>query len=161
MVGICVLRKEYDKAIVAGQKAIKLDPNSAESYFYYGHALRYDGHFDEAISILKKAIRLNPVTPLKYLNNLAWAYMFSKQYEQAILLWKKILQRSPDHFFSYLGLTLAYQLSGNETMARESAAKLIRIKPDLTVTKLDKGSATKNIDRKRMMDALRMAGIPE
>lgn len=30
------------------------------------------------------------------LNNLAWAYALSEQYEQAILLWQKTLQSNPD-----------------------------------------------------------------
>jgi len=60
-----------------------------------------------------------------------------------------------------LGLTLVYQLSGNELKAREAAAEVMRLKPNLTISKLEKGPATKNIDRKRMFEALRKAGIPE
>lgn len=158
---IYVLRRDYDKAIDECQKSIELSPNSAESYFFYGLALRYAGRFNEAVPNFQKAIRLNPVKPLNYLNNLAWAYTFLEQYEQAILLWNGTLERNPDYLFSYLGLTLAYQLSGNEVKAREAAAEVIRIKPGLTISKMEKGPATKNVDRKRMFEELRKAGIPE
>ena len=110
---------------------------------------------------IKKAIRLNPVTPLNYINNLAWVYAFSEQYEKAISLWNRAIERNPDYFFAYLGLTLVYQLSGNEVKAREAAAEVMRLKPNLTLSKLEKGPATKNTDRKRMMEALRKAGIPD
>ena len=157
-----ILSRNYDKAIVECQKAIELSPNSAESFHYYGLALRFAGRFNEAISNLKKAIRLNPVTPIYYLNVLAWAYLYDKQYEQAKLLWKKILERNPDHLFSYLGLTAAYQLSGNETSARESAQEVLRLKPNMAISILEKGPATNNIDRrKRIFEAMRIAGIPE
>ena len=156
-----ILRKEYDKAIAECQKAVDFDPNSAQANFYFGMALRFAGRFDEAIPILQKAIRLNPVTPINYLNNLAYAYLFSEQYEKAIPLWNRTLERNPDYLFAYLGLTCAYQLSGNEVKAREAAAEVIRIKPNLTVTKLEKGAATKSVKRKRMMDAFRKAGIPD
>jgi adenylate cyclase len=156
-----MLRKEYDKAIAACQKAIELSPNSAESIYYYGHVLRFAGRFDEAIPVLQKAIRLNPVTPINYMNNLAWAYALSEQYEQAILLWKKTLERNPDYLFAYMGLTLAYQLSGNEVSAREAAAEVMRIKPNLSVTKIEKGWTTKNVNRKRLFEAWRKAGLPD
>ncbi len=155
------LRRQYDKAIAECQKAVDLSPNSAEANFYYGHALRWAGRFDEAIPVFKKAIRLNPVTPLRYINNLAWAYGFSEQYEKAISLWNSAIERNPDYFFAYLGLTLVYQLSGNEVKAREAAAEVMRLKPNLTISKLAKGPATKNVDRKRMLEEMRKAGIPE
>ena len=155
------LRRQYDKAIAEGQKAIDLSPNSAEAIFRYAHALRFAGRFDEAIPLFKKAIRLNPITPLNYINNLAWAYMFNGQYEKAIPLFNSAIERNPDYFFAYLGLTLLYQLSGNEVKAREAAAEVMRLKPNLTVSKMEKGPVTKGMDRKRLMEALRKAGIPD
>jgi adenylate cyclase len=157
-----ILSRDYDKAIAECQKAIELTPNSAESFHFYGLALRFAGRFDEAISNLKKAIRLNPVTPIYYLNVLAWAYLYNDQYEQAILLWKKTLERNPYFLFAYIGLTAAYQLSGNETSARESAQEVLRLKPNMTISIIEKGPATDNIyRRKQILEAMRIAGIPE
>jgi adenylate cyclase len=155
------IRRQYDKAIAECQKAVALSPNSAEANLFYGAALRWAGRFDEAIPVFKKAIRLNPVTPLNYLNHLAWVYAFSEQYEKAILLWNRTIERNPDYFFAYLGLTLVYQWSDNELKAREAAAEVMRLKPNLTVSKMAKGPATKNIDKKRILEAYRKAGIPE
>jgi adenylate cyclase len=156
-----ILRKEYDKAVAECQKAVDFDPNSAPANFSLGMALRFAGRFDEAIPVLQKAIRLNPVTPINYLNVLAYAYLHSEQYEKAIPLWNRTIERNPDYLFAYIGLTCAYQLSGNELKAREAAAEVMRIKPNLTVTKLEKGAATKGVNRKRLMEAFRKAGIPE
>ena len=155
------LRRQYDQAIEEAKKAINLSPNSAEANFHYGQALRMAGRFDEAIVALNKAIRLNPITPLRYINNLAFAYAYSENYEKAIALWNQCLERNPDYFFAHLGLTFSYQLSGNETKARESAAEVLRLKPNLTVSMIAKGPATKNWDRERGLEALRKAGIPE
>lgn len=158
---IYFLRRQYEKAIAECQKAVDLNPNSAEAIFRYAQALRLAGRFDEAIPLFKKAIRLNPVTPLPYLNNLAWAYGFSEQYEKAISTWNSAIKRNPDYFFAYLGLALVYQLSGDEVKAREAAVEVMRLKPNLTISRLAKGPATKGIDRKRMLEELRKAGIPE
>ena len=60
-----------------------------------------------------------------------------------------------------MGLTVAYQLSGNEMKAREAAAEVIRIKPNLTISKIEKGQKAKNVDIKSILEAMRKAGIPE
>ena len=154
------LRRQYDVAVSECQKAVNLSPNSAEANYRYALALRYAGRFDEAILYFQKAIRLNPITPLTYISNLAWAYAFPGQYEKAIPLWEKAIERNPDYFFAYLGLTMVYQLSGQELKARKAAAEVMRLKPKLTVSMIAKGPATKNYDRERALEALRQAGIP-
>jgi adenylate cyclase len=155
------LRRQYDKAIAECQKAISLSPNSAEANYFYGQSLRWAGRFDEAILAYKKAIRRNPITPLPYISNLAWAYAWSEQHEKAISLWTRAIERNPDYFFAYLGLAFVYQLSGNEAKAREAVVEVLRLKPNLTISKLRKGPATKNVDRERNLELLRKAGIPE
>ncbi len=159
--GVYILCSESATADTDSQKAIDLDPNSAQTNFYFGITLRFAGRFDEAILVLQKAIRLNPVTPINYMNNLAWAYAFSEQYEKAIPLWNRTIERNPDYLFAYMGLTMAYQLSGNEVLARETAAEVMRIKPNISIAMIEKGAKTKSVNRKRLMDAFRMAGIPE
>ena len=159
---VFLLRKQYEKAIVEAQKAVELNPNSANSNFIYGMVLRNAERYDEAIPVLKKAIRLNPVTPINYLNNLAWSYTFSEQYEKAIPLWNRTIERNPDYLFAYMGLTCAYQLSGNEVKARKAAAEVLRIKPTFSMALIEKRILTKNEEiKERLLEAYRKAGIPE
>ena len=123
-------------------------------------ALRYNGQYDEAISRFKKAIQLNPVRPLNYLNNLAWAYLFSKQYEKAIPIWNETLERNPDYLFAYLGLTIAYELSGSEGQAQQAAKHVLRINPKFSMDYWDKQDPTKDKElKKQNADALRKAGL--
>jgi adenylate cyclase len=72
---INLLKKDYDKAIEYGEKAVELGPNNPDALFFHGMALRYAGQYKEAISKFEKAIRLNPIKPLNYLNNLGWSYL--------------------------------------------------------------------------------------
>jgi tetratricopeptide (TPR) repeat protein len=124
---------------------------------------RFADRYDEAILLIEKAICLNPRAPLMYLNNLAFAYACSEQYEKAIPLWNRSIERNPDYLFAYAGLTYAYQMPGNETKARKAAAEVLRIKPNFSVTR-DAGRAnpTKNVERKkRWIEALHKAGLPD
>ena len=124
--------------------------------------LRLAGRFDEAIPVLEKAIRLNPITPINYLNNLAFAYAASGQYEKAVSLWNKAIERNPDYLFAYMGLTAVYQFLGDESKARGAAAEVLRIKPNFSVKRVEKSSPTKDPEqKKRWMDALRKSGLPD
>jgi adenylate cyclase len=160
---VFLLRNEHEKAIIEAKKAVELSPNSAVGHFFMGLVLRFTGRYNEAILYLEKAIRLNPRTPLMYLNNLAFAYAFSEQYEKAIPLWNRAIERNPDYLFAYCGLTYAYQMSGNETKAHEAAAEVLRIKPKFSVDQ-DAGKVNpfKDVDLKnRWLEALRKAGLPD
>ena len=158
---VFMLRKQYEKAIVEVQKAVELSPNSASSIFVYGLVLRYAGRFDEAIPLLRKAIRLNPVTPVNWLNNLAWSYALSVQYEKAIPLWNQAIERNPNYLFAYSGLTCTYQLLGNEIKAREAAAEVLRIKPTYSTAKIGEFDIINPELKKRILEAYHKAGIPE
>jgi len=159
---VFLLRKQYEKAIIEAQKAVELSPSIAENHFALGMALRFADRNDESILFLKKAIRLNPVAPIFYLNNLAYAYAFSEQYEKAIPLWNRAIDRNPDYLFAYSGLTWAYQMTGNEIKAREAAAEVLRIKPNYSVARVEKSLTSKNVaQNKSWMEALRKAGLPD
>jgi adenylate cyclase len=159
---VFMIRGQYEKAIVEAKKAVELSPNSANSNFVYGMVLNKAERFDEAIQVLKKAIRLNPVTPITYLNNLAWSYTVLEQYEKAIPLWNRAIERNPDYLFGYTGLTCAYQWSGQEIKAREAAAEVLRIKPTFSIALIKKTMIGKNEEiKERILEAYRKAGIPE
>ncbi|MEN8211573.1 MAG: tetratricopeptide repeat protein, partial [Thermodesulfobacteriota bacterium] len=156
------LKKQSDKAIIEAQKAIELNPNSADSYYIYGMVLGLIGNYDQAISNLKKAIRLNPVTPINYLNQLAFAHFYKNQYEKAIPLWELTLKRNPDYYYAHMGLTAAYQLNGEKDKTRKAAAELIRVKPSFAVSVIEKRVLQKNKESKKLfLGALRKAGVPE
>jgi len=155
-----LLKKDLDKAIFHAEKALEQRPNCAQDHFILGMALRYSGQYDEAISSLKRALQLNPVRPINYLNNLAWAYCFSKRYDKAIPVWNETLKRNPDYLFAYLGLTIAYWLSGSEGQAQEAAKQVLRINPKFSMDYWDKQDPTKDKElKKQNADAMRKAGL--
>ena len=128
----------------------------------FGMVLRFAGNYSEAIPILEKAIRLNPISTVNYLNNLAWAYAYSMKYDEAISLWNRAIEKNPDYLFAYMGLAASYQLSGYEEKARECASELMRIKPKLSIERIKKSFFTNDVaGAKRIQEALRLAGIPE
>jgi len=56
-----------------------------------------------------------------------------KQYDKAILLWTETLERNPDYLFAFMGLTAAYELSGNKEKACWAAENLMRVNPKFSI----------------------------
>ena len=159
---IYILKKDSDKAIAHGEKAVEQTPSSATPHFILGMALRFNGQYEESISSIKKAIRLNPSSPIVYLNNLSWAYLGSQQYEKAISTWNEALERNPDYLFAHIGLTSAYWLSGMENQAKQAAKHVLRISPKFSVGSWEKRMPYKDkANHERIYGAMRKAGLPE
>jgi adenylate cyclase len=70
---LSILKKDWNNAILYGEKSIELNPNEAQAYFSLGIALRTAGRYEEANLRLETALRLSPLRPLNYVNNLAWS----------------------------------------------------------------------------------------
>ena len=158
--GVNTLKKDFDKAIYYGEKAVEQSPNNAYAHGCLGMALRLNGQYDEAILRFEKALKLNPIKAIALQNGLAWAYLYSKQYEKAVSIWNKTLERNPDYLFAYMGLTMAYWVTGSEDQARQAAKNVLRINPKFSVSYWEKRSHLK--DRalaNQMFDAWRKAGL--
>ena len=76
------LASEYDKAIRAFNKAIRLNPYLARAYNGRGLAYSYEDNFDQAIADYNKSIELNPNDASININR-AVAYYFKRQYDKA------------------------------------------------------------------------------
>ena len=56
------------------EKAVALNPNSADAHMRLGKTLSFAGRWEESIPEYKKALRLNPVPPNIYLYSLGLSY---------------------------------------------------------------------------------------
>jgi tetratricopeptide (TPR) repeat protein len=66
------------------RKAIELNPNYANAHHWYADYLSAVGRHEEAITESKRALELDPVSPI--INAwLGWRYFFARQYDLAML----------------------------------------------------------------------------
>ncbi len=154
--------RQYEKALSEVERAFALDPDFPDALFVMAQILTWIGKPDEAIPLLQKALRPNPIPPVQYLNVLSTAYRVAGQYEKAIETSKKAVQRAPNSQLAYLYLTAAYALAGRDEEARAAAAEVLRINPRFSIEQHAKGlaQAYKNqVHTDRFIDALRKAGL--
>jgi len=157
---IYTLMLQHDKGIAECEQAAKLEPNSAISYFYLSLAHKYAGRPKEAITMAKEAIRLNPIPPGFYYQNLTHLYCLTGQYEEAIKAGKEATRVEPNNFTARALLTVAYSLNGRQEEARIEAAEVLRINPKFRVEYWAKTIPFKNeADKELTIGALRKAGL--
>jgi len=154
------LMRQYEKAISAGERAVELEPNSADANAHLGQTLNYADKPREAIQLLEKAIRLNPYPPSWYLHNLGGAFIGSGRYGEAVEVLKKAIDRQPKDQFAHLGLAIAYILAGHKDKAVIEAKEVIRINPNFTLKYFEKTAPYKSKESLKLRtDALREAGF--
>jgi adenylate cyclase len=158
--GLYALKKEYEKSIAEGERAVALDPGGAEANLIYGTSLNFGGRPEEAIPVLQKALRLDPLGLPGTFLQLGHAYRLMRRFEEAVSEYKKALQRAPDNFFAHLGLAATYSMMAREQEARAEAAEVLRLNPKFSVDSYAKRMTLKDqsvIDD--FINALRKAGL--
>jgi adenylate cyclase len=152
----------WDEAIKESELAVSLSPNSAESIWMLAAIYKSVGRVKEALSLLEKAIRLNPMPPNQYLHEIGTCLRLMGKYTEAIAVLKKILNRSPDYLDSRLNLIATYVMSGDEEAARIEAAEVLMQSPDFSIARFLKHfpyKDQKNLDD--LSESFRIAGLPE
>jgi adenylate cyclase len=155
-----LLRKEHDKAIAAAERAIALNPNAANAYYYLGFVLINSGRVEEGIKLIEKAMRLNPIPPTYYLQDLSVGYYLLGRYEDAIEMNETALKRAPNNVFAHMHLAAAYSALGREQDARRHAEEVLRINPEVSLKELAEMSPVKDkAEVDRYIADLRRAGL--
>jgi adenylate cyclase len=155
-----LFRKDHDKAIVAAERAIALNPNGADAYSQLGWLLILSGRAEEGIKLIEKAMRLNPIPPTRYLNRLGYAYRSLGRHEDAIEVHEKALSRSPNNLFFHVFLAAAYRAAGREEEARHHAEEVLRLDPTFSLEKYAEIHAMRDrAEAERYIADLRKAGL--
>jgi adenylate cyclase len=157
---VYLLKRDYDRAIAEGERAVSLNPNYADAHAWLAMILTSAGRPNKAIAMIKKAMRLNPRSPNWYFTTLADAYLWAQRYNEAVGEYINAVQNSPGYLLAYLGLTASYSLLGREEEAAETAVKVLSIDPKFSLDRHEENLSNKEqTDKDRYINALRKAGL--
>jgi tetratricopeptide (TPR) repeat protein len=163
---IHLIKREYEKAINEGKRYVTLNPNYDMGYTQLARTMLYSGQFDESITLMKKALRLNPKSPPMLLTVLVRSYLQSERYEEVVEVANQMAEHARNgnlpSWVPLLAFAIAHQGLGREEEARAYTAEALEIKPDLSLEYFKTISHYKNpAHLQRELDARRKAGMPE
>jgi tetratricopeptide (TPR) repeat protein len=105
------IQSQYDWDWATAEKsynrALELNPSYAQGHLYYGWYLAERGQMEDAIRETAEAQRLDPLPPWREAN-LAWMYYLARRTDQAIVQYRRILERDPNSAVTHYGLGHAY-----------------------------------------------------
>jgi tetratricopeptide (TPR) repeat protein len=93
----------------------------------------YTGKYQEAIELLRKAMRLHPHYPAWYPHFLGSAYTEIQQYDLALATFRDVLARAPHKHWGYFGSAIVYVRLGRVEEARKQVQKALELEPKLTL----------------------------
>jgi TolB-like protein/class 3 adenylate cyclase/Flp pilus assembly protein TadD len=155
----------HTEAIAEGGKAIGVDPNDADSYVALAGALSLAGNPEEALQLVKKAMRLNPHFPAFYLYELGLAQFGIGEFQQAAASLEKATTLNSEDRWSYRLLIATYGHLGRKADAErifEVIEKNWRGYDPISIRAIAYWYPFKEaVDRERLATGLRKANVPD
>jgi len=111
------------------QRALELDPNKARTHVMYSIHLEALGKLDEVLLHLRRAVDLDPLN-LNGLENLAEAYIYTRQYPESIEQARRLLEIDPTFANAHLLLSRTYLFVGKYDLWLEEWEKVARLNND-------------------------------
>jgi len=155
---------EHDEALRAIDRALALNPNSTRTLDSAGWIRVYAGDGAAAAVHFQRALRLNPRDPALglLLSGLGLAFLVDGKYAQALEIGLKALQESRIWISAHLLITISLVQLGRIDEAKLAAQRMLKLAPGLTLALRRKQMPIRDqAYRERVINALRIAGVPE
>jgi tetratricopeptide (TPR) repeat protein len=156
---------EHVAAAAAVDRALLLNPSSAEAWATKGWVACYQCRATEAIDAFDRAMRLSPLDPhgFNIFAGRALAHMVDGRYEEAITWAERALVELPRFGPALRTKIVAFVQLGRLTDAKVSLDRMLELQPDLTMASYRASMAT-NFPAQLLdlyLDGLGKAGLPE
>jgi adenylate cyclase len=156
------LGRDFDTALAAMERAIRLNPNSAHILMRSAWLRTWVLDPDRAIGEFSRAIRLSPVDPeIGFsLGGLAYAYLMKGELETALEYARRSAHEVPRWLPAWTAVVVAAIRNDRLQEAQEAAHRILQLSPTYTVS--SRINVFRDLEFHEMMaDALRKAGLPE
>lgn len=161
MSSVLLVLERPAEAIAAADKALVVSPNQAEVVLNAAWCIAQNGRAKEAVPLVERAFRLNPMAPDHYYGGLGDSLLFAGRVEEAVAAHRTCVDRLPDFMWCQIGLTIAHARAGQLEQAKRQATEILRINPKITARDNPYlRSVSLPEDRAWVAESLRHAGLP-
>jgi adenylate cyclase len=161
---LAFMARDFEAALAATDRALMLNPNSANDYGNSGLIRMWVGDWRTSIDHFQKAIRLSPLDPGMFFDamGLCFALVGAGRPEEALPWGYKALQEKSRYLPVLRALILALVELGRLEEARAVGQRLLALDPEQTVTLIAQQIVFQDPHfREKFFRAMRTAGIPE
>jgi TolB-like protein/rhodanese-related sulfurtransferase len=177
------MQGRHDEAVSQARRAIEVDPNNPVGYEALAATLIYRGQPEKGAVAIEEAMRLDPRYPYEYLFWLGLAQFNMELFEQAVETLNLASRGNPEDDRTLIVLAAAYGQMARVEEARFTVAALERVREDrrkrrpdgdvlqegidsfmfgpYSLEDVDLWLFQESVDRERLRDGLRVAGLPE
>ena len=124
-----VYERNFPDARKAFERALQLRSGYATAHQFYGYYLTAMGKLDEAIAERKRALELDPISPLLH-SALGEAYYHARQFDVTIEQNKKALELDPRYAIALVNIGRAYEQMGMHQQARDAFQTILTAVPE-------------------------------
>lgn len=152
-------RRRFDLALKHCERAVQLNPSDPGLAAKLGLVLTDLGRAKEAIPIIERAMRLNPLNADTYSDYLGLALMGAKRFRDAAVAFESVPESS---FYLHAWLAICRVQLGELDAARMHGIKIAEMSPDFTLTRVAAMEPLRDPgELKLWIDSLRLAGVRE
>ncbi len=154
--------QQFDEAARSANKGVEIAPNHARSLALSAMVLNKCGQPKRAFERIRKAMRLSPYYPIWFLFALAQASRSLGKVDETIDAYSEVISREPDSLEGHIGLAEILSEAEMMDMAKSSAAEILRISPDFSVSKFIENISYRDPNEiTRLKESLLKAGLPD
>jgi TolB-like protein len=146
------------------ETAVRLNPNLASAHGNRAALYGLTRDYEQAKVSATRALALSPRDPLRsfWLGGVGIGAFIMQEYDDCVAISRQVLKDFPGYASSMRQETAALAMLGRDAETRASLDRLLDRMPGLTVAQVGKMVPVRHPeDRKRWLDALRRAGLPE
>jgi TolB-like protein/Tfp pilus assembly protein PilF len=159
-----IVNKDFDSALHYFGRSLRLNPSLASIWALSAATYCYIGEPEIALQRLERYGELAPLDPYySWFEHLyTVAYTFKGDYERAVIVGRRCAKTTPEFIAAYRPLLASLGHLGRREEAKPHVEKLLTLDPNFTVERFGKTYPFKrDQDRKRYMEGLCLAGVPE
>jgi DNA-binding winged helix-turn-helix (wHTH) protein/predicted Zn-dependent protease len=157
--------RQFEAAITLCSEAAKSFPDYTFLHKEIGYNRLMLGQFDEALAEFREADQVAPDSPLRWSWNqgMGLIYLMQGEDEKAVDLLSRAAMEAPNAGHPAAYLASAYALVGREQEARDALAHYLKLWPKTSLDNFGPmvGTAAFNSKMERVIEGLRLAGLPE
>lgn len=120
---------QIEKAIETYQKAVRINPEDFDSWYYLGVAYGDTNQWNKAIEALQKALSINPEGYVAW-SVLGYAYRNSNETAKAVEAFQQALHINPKDAIAWYNLGLSFMHTGEDKKATWAYQNAVKFNPD-------------------------------